>query len=552
MNSTPTIEQAGTHEVLNQSPPLLDYNLYTRDPVLMESARREGVGALEQQVADFGRQAGSSEVQEWGALANKNPPVLKTHDRYGNRIDEIDYHPAWHNLMSLAITNGLHAGPWAHPSPGAHVARAVKMFMAGQIEAGHNCPISMTYSIIPVLRNQPSLAAWWEPKLFSQVYDPRSVPVEQKSGALAGMAMTEKQGGSDVRANTTIAAPTGDTIFGANRYLLTGHKWFCSAPSCDSFLVLANTAAGISCFLVPRWTPEGSRNNFFIQRLKDKLGNRSNASSEVEFDKCTGMLIGEEGRGIATIIEMVNHTRLDCAVGSAALQRQALVQALHHASHRRAFGKLLSEHPLMQNVLADLALESEAATTLAMRIARSYDRPEEAFFRRLATPIGKYWLAKRTPAFVAEALECIGGNGYVEEFPMARMFRESPLNSIWEGAGNIICLDVLRAIEREPHSLEAFLCELELACGQNAAYDRYLCELMENLHQPALEFGMRRLVEQLAICLQASLLIQNAPEFVWQEFCLSRLAENHWSAFGTLSRSSGIAAILHRATPELQ
>ncbi len=553
MNSTTTLEQTTTHDVLNQTPPLVDYNVYTWDKVLMDCARREGVGALEQDLVDFGRIAGSAEVIEWGAQANKHEPTLKTHDRYGNRIDEVEYHPAWHHLMKLAAEHKLHSSPWKNPEPGAHVARAIKMMIAGQIESGHGCPISMTYSIIPALRKQPELSSWWEPRLTSSSYDQRALPVDQKTGALAGMAMTEKQGGSDVRANTTQAVPVGDTIFGAPQYMLTGHKWFCSAPMSDVFLVLAQAPRGLSCFLVPRWTPDGVRNNFFIQRLKDKLGNRSNASAEIELNKCFGLLIGEEGRGIATIIEMVNYTRLDCALGSAALQRQSLIQAIHHTSHRQAFGKLLFSHPLMQNVLADLSLESEAATTLAIRIARSYDRPEEAAFRRLATAVGKYWLSKRTPSFVAEALECLGGNGYTEDFPLARLFRESPLNSIWEGCGNVICLDVLRTIEREPECLEAFLCELEISCGQHPVYDRYLCELIENLQQPLsdAEFGMRRVVEQMALCLQASLLIQHSPDFVWQEFCQSRLAENHRSVFGTLSRSAGVPEILHRATPNL-
>src|SRR5215468_3753305 len=421
-----------THEVFNQPPPLRDYNPFDCDRALGEALEREGAGWARGRAHQIGAIAGGPAI-DWGVQANAFPPVLRTHDRYGHRIDEVEYHPAWHELMRVAVGHGLHALPWREPRPGAHVARAAMFFVLAQAEAGHGCPISMTYSGVPALRAQPELAREWEPRLTSTQYDARFVPVTQKSGALCGMAMTEKQGGSDVRANTTRAEALG-TGGPGGEYAVTGHKWFCSAPMCDAFLVLAQTERGLSCFLLPRWVPDGTRKRFYIQRLKEKLGNLSNASSEVEFDGAWARMVGEDGRGVPTIIEMVNHTRLDCVIGAASGMRQAVAQATHHAAHRRAFGKRLVEQPLMQNVLADLCIESEAATTTMMRLARAYDAgandEREHLFARLATAVTKYWVCKRWPAHAAEALECLGGNGYVEESLMPRLYREAPLNSI--------------------------------------------------------------------------------------------------------------------------
>ena len=436
------------HEVLNQPPPLVDYNLFSTDRALREAVAREGAGWACAQIEEYGRKVGTAEAIEWGVLANEHPPVLHTHDRYGHRRDEVEFHPAWHHVMRLAVEYGIHNLPWACPRPGAHVARAALAMLASQNEAGHVCPISMTYSSVPVLRHESALAAEWEPRIHSTQYDPSFRPASEKAGALVGMAMTEKQGGSDVRANTTRAEHVGN-----REYVLHGHKWFCSAPMCDAFLVLAQAPAGLSCFFLPRWTPGGKANAFHLQRLKPKLGNRSNASSEVEFHGAWARLVGEEGRGVATILEMVHHTRLDCIIGSAALMRRALVEALHHARHRHVFGRALIDQPLMRNVLADLAVESEAATALMMRLARAFDEGDRRF-ARLAVAASKYWVSKRAPALVAEALECLGGNGFVEESMMPRLYREAPLNSIWEGSGNVIALDVLRAMAKEPEALE--------------------------------------------------------------------------------------------------
>ncbi|HEV3497022.1 MAG TPA: acyl-CoA dehydrogenase family protein, partial [Actinomycetes bacterium] len=449
------------HEVLNQPPPLAGYDLYEADPVLGEAVAREGAGWASERLRALGTLAGSPEAIAWGEAADANPPVLRTHDRYGRRVDEVEFHPAWHRLLGTAVANGLHAAPWHDPGQGAQVARAAGFYLWTQVEAGHGCPVSMTYAAVPALRvAAPDLAEVWEPKLTAPAYQPELAPVAAKAAALCGMAMTEKQGGSDVRANTTSARPAGSE----GLWLLTGHKWFCSAPMSDAFLVLAQAPAGLSCFLVPRVLPDGTRTRFHLQRLKGKLGNRANASAEVELEEAAGWLVGEPGRGLAAILEMVNHTRLDCVVGSAALMRQAVAQATHHAAHRGAFGRRLADQPLMTNVLADLAVESEAATLLAMRVAGAFDRaaddPAEAALRRLATAVAKYWVCKRAPAVAAEALECLGGNGYVEESGMPRLYREAPLNSIWEGAGNINSLDVLRVLARRPESLAALLDEL--------------------------------------------------------------------------------------------
>jgi putative acyl-CoA dehydrogenase len=554
-----------THEVLNQPPPLVDYDVFGADAALAEAVRREGAAWAEEELGSLGRPAGSAEAIEWGFQANANPPVLKTHDRYGHRIDVVDYHPAYHSLMQVAVAHGLHAAPWAEAKAGAHVARAAKFFVWSQVEAGHGCPISMTYAVVPALRHNPAAAAEWEPRLFSRDYDGSNRPAAEKRGAVAGMAMTEKQGGSDVRANTTRAVPAGSSggssagsSAESSGWALTGHKWFCSAPMSDLFLMLAQAPGGLSCFAVPRWRPDGTRNQVFIQRLKDKLGNRSNASSEIELDGAWGVLVGEEGRGVATIINMVNHTRLDCTIGAAATMRQALAQAAHHAAHRSAFGKALIDQPLMGNVLADLAVESEAATAVMMRLARAYDAAgasseseSEAAFARLATAVAKYWVCKRQPVFVGEALECLGGNGYVEESIMPRLFRESPLNGIWEGSGNVICLDVLRAMARQPASLEAFRAELALAAGADARYDSFVARIDAELADLAdIEGRARRVVEAMALALQGSLLLRHSAPAVADAFCASRLSGDWGRAFGTLPAGVDIDAIVERARPK--
>src|ERR1700716_3110252 len=436
----------------NQPPPLVGYNLFEADAPLREALEREGAGWAHDLVFDLGRLAGTQEAIDWGFQATANPPQLRPHDRFGERIDEVEFHPAWHRLMEVAVGHGLHAMPWREPRPGAHAARAAAFYIWSQVEGGHGCPVSMTYAAVPALRQQKGLALEWEPLMTTLDYDPGLRPASTKRGVLFGMAMTERQGGSDVRTNTTRAVPTGSD----GEHLLTGQKWFCSAPMCDAFLVLAQAPGGLSCFFLPRVLPDGTRNAFHIQRLKDKLGNRSNASSEVELDEALALRVGDEGRGVATIIEMVNYTRLDCVSGSASLMRQAFAQAAHHARHRRAFGALLADQPLMRNVLADLALESEAATALLLRLAGAVDRgsddPNEAAFARIGIALGKYWVCKRTPAMVGEALECLGGNGYVEESVMPRLYREAPVNSIWEGSGNVNALDLLRAPAKQPHS----------------------------------------------------------------------------------------------------
>lgn len=538
-----------THEVFNQPPPLVDYDVFAADAALVEGLRREGAGWAEDSLSELGRQAGGAEAIEWGFQANANPPVLRTHDRYGNRADVVEYHPAYHSLMTVAVGQGMHAAPWSSAEAGAHVARAAKFYVWSQVEPGHGCPISMTYAVVPALRANAEATAEWAPLLFSRDYDGRNMPAAGKRGAIAGMAMTEKQGGSDVRANTTRAVPVGDGD-DDGVYALTGHKWFCSAPMSDLFLMLAQTESGLSCFAVPRWRPDGVKNPVYLQRLKDKLGNRSNASSEIELDGAYGVLVGEEGRGVRTIIEMVNHTRLDCVIGASATMRQAFAQASWHAAHRSAFGRVLVDQPLMANVLADLAVESEAATTTMMRLARAYDGGE-ATFARLATAVAKYWVCKRQPAMVAEALECLGGNGYVEESIMPRLFRESPLNGIWEGSGNVICLDVLRAMAREPQSVDAFRDELSLAGGADARYDSFVARLSSELSDlDAIESRARRLVEMMALALQGSLLLRFSDSAVADAFCASRLAGDWGAAFGTLPRGARVDAIVDRARPK--
>ncbi len=540
---------SATHEVFNQATALENYNVFGADRPLVEALRREGGEWAEDRAMEIGEAAGRAQTLRWGFEANENPPKLRTHDRYGNRIDEVEFHPAWHELMRIGIGRGVHALPWREPQPGAHVARAAMFIALSQAEAGIGCPISMTYSAIPALRAQPELAEAWESRFLSLSYDgERLVPAPDKAGALCGMAMTEKQGGSDVRANTTAARPLNGGGPGAE-YEITGHKWFCSAPMCDAFLVLAQADGGLSCFLLPRFTPDGERNAFHIQRLKDKLGNRSNASSEVEFRGAWARLIGEEGRGVPTIIEMVNHTRLDCTIGSTAGIRAGTAMAIHHTSQRAAFGRLLVDQPLMQNVLADLAIESEAATISAMRLARTYDE-ETPELRRLITPVLKYFICKRAPSHAVEALECFGGNGFVEESGMPRLFRESPLSSIWEGSGNVQALDVLRATARSPESVEAFFAEVGEAAGAEPRLDSYAASVREELADlDAIEARARRVVERMALTLQASLLVRFGHPASADAFCASRL-DGGWSgAFGTLPAGTDFAAIVERHAP---
>ncbi len=542
----------GNHEVANQPPPLVDYNVFEADTPLVEAVRREGADWAEPRIAAVGALAGSEHVLALGTQANENPPKLRTHDRYGHRVDEVEFHPAWHELLGMAVEHELHSSPWKDPQPGAHVARGAAFMCMSQAEAGVGCPISMTYSVIPALRTQPELAAEWEPRFLSSEYDPRNTPAPQKTGALAGMGMTEKQGGTDVRANTTVARPVNGGGPGAE-YELTGHKWFMSAPMCDAFLVLAQADGGISCFLFPRWTPDGERNRFRLQRLKDKLGNRSNASSEIEFDSASAWLVGEEGAGVRTIIEMVNHTRLDCVMGGATGMRAGVAQAIHHASHRSVFGRELTEQPLMQNVLADLCVESEAATIGAMRLARAYDEAiagdsDAQNLKRIANAVLKYWVCKRAPMHAGEALECLGGNGFVEESGMPRLFRESPLNSIWEGSGNVQCLDVLRAMIKSPASVDAFFAEVAEGAASEPRLATYAKSLQDDFpgDLETIEVRARHLVERMALALQGSLLVRYGDEAVADAFCASRLSGDWGQAFGTLPATTDFTRIIDR------
>ncbi len=549
------MEHAPTHEVLNQPPPLEGYSLYESDTALREGHAREAGGVFETELRAFGTLVGRADTFALARQANRFPPELRTHDRFGHRIDEVEFHPAWHAVMRLAMEQRVHNLPWAWAEPGAIVARAVLHSMLAQVEAGSCCPLTMTFAAWPVLREDKDLAAEWSPRLFGNVYEPRLLPASQKPAVLIGMAMTEKQGGSDVRANTTRAEAAG----APGEFTLTSHKWFCSAPMSDACLVLALLDAGagrggVSCFFVPRFRPDGTRNAIHLQRLKDKLGNRSNASSEIEFHGTWARLVGEPGRGVRTILEMVQHTRLDCVSGSAGLMRQAVAQALHHARHRSAFGRPLIEQPLMQNVLADLALESEAATALMLRLARAFDSPDdpaERAFARIATAAAKYWVCKRTPQAIAEAMECLGGNGYVEESILPRLYREAPVNAIWEGSGNVICLDVLRAIVREPECVPALLAELRLARGGDPRLDVWVAKLEAELADPAdAELRARRTVVRIALAVQASLLVRFAPPFVADAFCAGRLGEEGGIAglqFGALPRGVEVGKVVERA-----
>ena len=552
---------ASTHTVTNQAPPLTDYDVFSADAALVEGVARhvapERAEQARAELSELGGAAGSAQAQEWGTQANECPPALRTHDRYGHRIDEVDFHPSWHRLMERGVAAGL-TDPWSRPD--GQLRRTAAFYVWSQVEAGHSCPLSMTHAAVPALRKEPALAAEWEPLLGSHTYDyGLDRPASAKAGAIAGMGMTEKQGGSDVRANTTRAAPLTGSGAGDGEYALTGHKWFCSAPMSDVFLVLAQAPGGLTCFLVPRVLPDGTRNTFLIQRLKDKLGNRSNASGEVEFDGTTwARRVGEEGRGVATIIEMVAATRLDCVTGSAALMRQAVAQATHHAGHRSVFGQVLIEQPLMRNVLADMALESEAATTLALRLAAAYDSAagegeaaaHERALLRLAVPTAKYWVTKRCVPLAGEALECLGGNGYVEESGMPRLLRESPLNSLWEGSGNVQALDVLRALQRSPESLNAFLTELGHARGADHRLDAAVKDMLTQLSDlDGIEARARRLVERMALVFQGSLLVRFAPPETADAFCASRLGGDWGTAFGTLPSGAHLKTLVERALP---
>ncbi|GAA1607443.1 acyl-CoA dehydrogenase family protein [Kribbella hippodromi] len=531
--------------VTNQAPPLRGVNFFTQDVGLGDALRSYADLAEDPGLQRIGAVAGSEEARAYALPANQNPPVLRTHDRYGNRVDEVDFHPAWHWLMTQAVGFGLQAAPWTSDRPAPHLTRAAGFYLWSQVEPGHGCPISMTYASVPALRADERLAAEWVPRLAATEYDVRRLPPAAKTGVLAGMGMTEKQGGSDVRANLTTATPVG----GDGEYQLNGHKWFCSAPQVDVFLVLAQAPDGLSCFVVPRVLADGNRNPFALQRLKDKLGNRSNASSEVEFHGTIGYRLGEEGAGVRTIIEMVAATRLDCVLGSSALQRRALVEAIWHTRHRSAFGGLLADKPAMQNVLADLAIESEAATALAMRLAAAVDSadPKEAAFRRIGLPLGKFWVCKRTPFMVAEAVECLGGNGYVEESGMPLLYRESPLNSIWEGSGNVNALDVLRALRR-PESLDAWLMEVASVQGADTRLDAAVNDVLQALADlDNAEAGARRLAAQMALCLQGSLLIRHSTPEVADAFVASRLAGDWGGVFGTLPRTTPFERIVTRA-----
>ena len=553
MSHTPSAYRASsiadTHEVFNQTPPLENYNLYETDPALQEAVKREGAAWAEDSIRAHGARCGTTEVIRWGFLANEFKPEFRSHDRTGQRVDLIRFHPAYHHLMQMALENGLHASPWLHPRPGAHVARAAMYYLQTQVEAGHGCPVTMTFASVPALRHTAIVAANWLPKVLSQAYDPRNISYEQKNAVTIGMGMTEKQGGSDVRANTTRAWPISTSGAG-EWYGLVGHKWFLSAPMCDAFLMLAQAPHGLSCFLVPRWKPDSTKNPLQIQRLKNKLGNASNASAEVELRGAVGWLMGEEGRGIQTIIEMVAMTRFDCMIGSSAGQRQAVAQAAHHAAHRKVFGKTLSQQPLMQNVLADLQLELEGSLAMTFRMARALDsvaEEQERLLLRLGTAIGKYWICKRTPTHAYEAMECLGGNGYCEDFILARLYREAPVNAIWEGSGNIQALDVLRAMLKHPAVLDAWFAELERGAGQMPELDQAIHRLKNELSaKREAEYQARRWIEQLALTWQGSLLVQQGNTAVTEAFVHSRLGGNVMHHYGSLPLGVDTKAIIQR------
>ena len=544
-----------THEVINMPPHLGDQDLWASDTAFREAVMREGGGAAEAHISAFGKTAGAAEIFDKADQANRHTPELKAYDRYGMRINQVEFHPAWHDLMDLAISNQVPNYAWNNPGPGAHVAHMALTYMLSQPEGGVMCPMAMTYSVVPALLAAPEVGDEWLPRVKSTRYDKRDIPAAEKTGATLGMFMTEKQGGSDVRANTTRAVSTGGATGPGGEYRLTGHKFFCSAPMCDGFLTLAYTEEGLSCFLVPRWTPDGERNTLFIQRIKDKLGNRSNASTEMELEDTWGVMVGEEGRGVRTIMDMVTGNRIYCAVSSAAMMRQALVQALHHTRHRTAFQKKLIDQPLMRNVLADLAVESEAAVALGLRIARAMDEAEAGneaagALARIGTAVAKYWVCKRAPAQIFEALECLGGPGYIEESILPRLYREAPVNSIWEGSGNVMCLDVLRAMFREADAIPAFLAEIEAARGGNPALDGAIDTLKAELNDPEnLETRARAITEMLALTLQGAILVQHAPAAVADAFCASRLGGRWSGAYGAMPAGVDFDAIVERTLP---
>lgn len=545
-----------THEVKNQPKPLENYNLYLEDQPLREAIQRHGADWMEDRLRAFGQHIGRAEFLQLGDLANRFSPVLQTHDRFGNRRDEVEFHPAYHELMRASIKAEMHALPWNHPRAGAHVARAATHYLLSQVEAGVGCPITMSFASVPALRLQPEIADEWVPRVTSTKYDQRVIPASQKTGSMIGMAMTEKQGGSDVRANDTRAVPIGAEGPG-QEYLLTGHKWFVSGIMADAFLATAHTENGLTCFFVPKFLPDGTKNRFFMLRLKDKVGNRSNATGEVELLDTWARMVGDEGRGVPTIIEMVNHTRLDCAIGMASVMRQALTQAIHNCAHRAAFGNTLLDQPLMQNVLADLALESEAATTLMMRMAQAYDDlredPKTRHFTRMVTAVGKYWISKRAPHFVFECMECLGGSGYVEECNMPRLYREAPVCAIWEGSGNVISLDMLRALHKDPATLPAFLAELDHARGGDKRLDAFLDKLSGEFEDlDGAEPRARRIMEKLALALQASLLMRFAPDYVADAFIASRIAGDHGNEYGTLPKNTAFRDIIDRVRPKAE
>jgi putative acyl-CoA dehydrogenase len=547
MNAKALSGENTTHEVINQPAPLEGYNLFTTNRALRDALAFNGGAAHAGFLREMGARLGSVEMLEAGTLANQFPPRLKTHDRYGRRIDQVEFHPAYHALMRAALNWGLHTAPWADHEPAGHVKRAAGFMLFTETEASVLCPVSMTYAAVPALKLNHAISAGWLPKLYGRTYDPRFLPASQKTAVTMGMGMTEKQGGSDVRTNTTTAFSLGQ-----GEYALTGHKWFMSAPMCDAFLVLAQAPGGLTCFFLPRILADGAVNAIQIQRLKDKLGNQANASAEVEFHGARAWAVGEEGRGIPTILEMGTMTRLDCALGTSGLMRRSLALALNHAAQRSVFGRKIAEQPLAQNVLADLALESEAATALALRLARAFDSADagEVLLRRVLTPVAKFWICKRGAHFGQECMETLGGNGYVEENGMARLYREMPLNSIWEGAGNIMCLDLLRALRRGPEAAQALEAELATARGRNAAYDAAIDRLLARMTAADLpESSARRLAQEVALAVQASLLLRHAPEFVADAFCDSRLAGDWGDTFGSLAPRHDFEAIIARAMP---
>lgn len=536
-----------THEVSNQPEKPADYNLFTADQPLRDAFIREGKSAALQKMTDFGACMGDDHIMEQGRLANVHLPELKTFDSSGNRLDEVEFHPAYHHMMDIGTRAGISSIAWQKSDDSGHVSHAVLEYLQYQVEGGTCCPLTMTYASVAALAHQPSLSELWLPRILSPLYDPRSLPAEQKTGATIGMAMTEKQGGSDVRSNTTVA-----TCSGGDDYDLVGHKWFCSAPMSDAFLTLAHTDAGLSCFLVPRWTEDGERNNIHLLRLKDKLGNKSNASGEIEYHHARARMVGEDGRGVATIIDMVHHTRLDCCLAPIALMRQALVQALHHARERRAFQRKLIDQPIMQAVLSDMAVEVEAGVVTFMHIARKFDDsvqdPDANIYARLTVALAKYWHNKRCPNFIYEAMECLGGGGYVEESILPRLYREAPVNSIWEGAGNVICLDILRTLYKKPRAIELFFAELAPALGTNKNLDRALNDLKVRLNnKDNAEAQARRLVEHMALCLQGALLVQYAPSSTSDLFCATRLGADWGHAYGTIPAGYPVKDILDRA-----